>query len=84
MARDRLEEFLSESTIAKRATVPARVVFRRTRLTPGETGTALDSGELTLVGQPVCELVAGAVVVATGVIVERDGRHYFEAREVEE
>jgi len=84
MAKDQFDKFLSESVIARRATVPAKVVFRRTRMTPGEIGTALDSGELTLVGQPVCELVAGGTVIAEGQIVERDGRHYFEAREARE
>lgn len=81
MARDRLEEFLSESTIAERASVPAKVVFRRTRMTPGKLGRALNASEVTLGGRPECELVAGGTVIAAGEIVERDGSFFFEAKE---
>ena len=81
MARDGLEEFLSESTIAERASVPARVVFRKARMTPGELGRAFEAGTVALGGQPECELVAGGTVIATGEIVERDGSFFFEAKE---
>ena len=81
MAGDRIEQFLSESVIAKRTTVPARVVFRRTRMTPGELGRALEAGEVGLGGEPVCEFVAGGTVIATGEIVEREGRYFFQAKE---
>ena len=82
MARDRLEEFLSESIIAKRATVPARVVFRKAQMTPGKLSRALESSEVVLGGEPICELVAGGTVIATGEIVERDGRYFFQAKEL--
>jgi len=81
MAIDRLEEFLSESTIAKRASVPVKVVFRKARMTPGKLGRALEMSEVTLGGRPECELVAGGTVIATGEIVEREGSFFFEAKE---
>ena len=81
MAKDRVEEFLSESIIARRATVPARVVFRRTRMTSGSLGSSLDAGRLAVGGEPVCDLVAGSTVIATGEIVERDGCFFFQAKE---
>ncbi|MEE8440890.1 MAG: hypothetical protein V3S41_04145 [Spirochaetia bacterium] len=81
MAKDQLEQFLSESVIAKRATVPARVIFRRARMTSGELGRALEANEVTIGGQPECRLVAGGTVIAAGEIVERDGRYFFQAKE---
>lgn len=82
MARDQLEKFLSESIIAKRARVPARVVFRKAQMTPGKLSRALEAGELSFGGEPVCELVAGGTAIATGEIVERDGRYFFQAKEL--
>lgn len=81
MARDRLEEFLSESTIAKRSAVPVKVVFRKVRMTSGKLNRALDVNEVTIGGRPECELVAGGTVIATGEIMERDGSFFFEAKE---
>ncbi len=81
MARDQLEQFLSESIIAKRATVPAKVVFRKAQMTPGKLSRALEAGELSFGGEPVCEFVAGGTVIAAGEIVERDGRYFFQAKE---
>jgi hypothetical protein len=50
-------------------------------MTPGELGRALEAGEVGLGGEPVCEFVAGCTVIATGEIVERDGRYFFQAKE---
>ena len=81
MAGEQIGKFLSESVIARRATVPAKVVFRRTRMTAGKLRQALDAGEITFSGQSICDLVAGGTVIATGEIVERDGHYFFQAKE---
>ena len=81
MARDQLDRFLSESMIAKRAKVPAKVVFRATQMTSGSLTRALGAGEVTIEGEPRCDLVAGRDRIATGAIVEKDGRFYFQAKE---
>jgi len=81
MAKDLVAEFLSGSAIAAKAKVPARVVLRRTRMTPGIVGESLDSGQMVIDGEFACDLVAGETIIATGEIVERDGSYFFEAKE---
>jgi flagellar motor switch/type III secretory pathway protein FliN len=81
MAKDRVEQFLSGSATAKRAKVPARVVFRRTQTTSGNLASSFEAGVLTVGGEPSCDLIAGGTVIARGEIVEKDGSFFFQAKE---
>jgi hypothetical protein len=75
-----IETFLSSSAIARRARLDARIVFRTGSTTPRRLHQELTAGEVELGGDATCELVAGGKIIATGSLVERDGRYYFEAR----
>lgn len=81
MGKDQITEFLSTSPIAKRAQVAARVVFRRTKMSPRELQEGFAAGTMDLGGDPICELVAGGQIIASGEIVEKDGAYYFKAKE---
>jgi hypothetical protein len=84
MAGKNVAEFLEHSSIAQRARVPLRVVFRRGRMTPHEISAGLRDGQLTVSGPPLCELVAGDTVVARGEVSEQNGIYYFTAEEARE
>ena len=74
-------DILSGSPVARLARVPLRVVFRRERMTPRQLDAALVRGELQAGAGAVCDLVSGDTVIATGELVEREGRYQFVAKE---
>ena len=76
-----IESFLRNSAIARKARLDARLVFRSASTTPRQLHRELTGGEVHLAGDAKCDLVAGGVTIATGTLVERDGRYYFEARQ---
>lgn len=82
MARKSLEEFLKTGVLARRAGVNARVVVRRFEANATALDRAADDGSVTVSGVPVCELVVGETVLARGEIVEADGQHVFQVKEV--
>ena len=84
MAKKTLEQFLGSAAIARRAAVEPRVVVRRFAADASALERAALDGTVAVAGTPVCELVAGDVVLARGEIVESDGGPAFEVREVVE
>ena len=74
-----LSDFLS-GPVARRISLPGRVVIRRGELTLSELGVATAEGSVQVNSKPICELVVGGQVVASGEINERDGEYYFVAQ----
>jgi hypothetical protein len=79
-----LETFLKGSNLAKRVPAEARVVVRRFAESPRAVETAIRSGRIEVVAQPIYELVVGDTLVARGEIVTEDGASRFRVTEVVE
>jgi hypothetical protein len=79
---NQLERFLTDSALARRARVDARVVVRRFDASQRELETAVDAGTLSLEAEPVFELVVGEQLVARGEIVTDQGATRFRVTEV--
>jgi hypothetical protein len=75
---DRFDAFLENSLVARRTTLPARLVLRREHVTPRQVLALRERGEYRL-DRPVvsAELEVGGQVLAEGEIIEREGRRYF-------
>ena len=82
MARNPIERFLSTAAIARRAGVVPRIVVRRFEMDARALDQAAAGGSVTVAGAQACDLVVGDVVLARGEVVESDGRHVFQVREV--
>lgn len=82
MAHEKTEQFLNESSIARRVRAPARVVLRRFTSTGRELDAGLNGGSIEVECEPACDLVVGGRIVARGKLVEENGRQMFCATEV--
>lgn len=78
-------EFLSTSPLARRLSVPGRVVLRRLSMSQAELRTAVQRGVIEIAADAgigaVCELEVGGEVIVVGSIEERDGTVWFVPKE---
>jgi len=79
-----LSDFLEGSSVASRAKVPARVIFRSMTCSTADLSRALRNGEVVFDGPHCCVLEVGGAKLASGEIVERDGSYCFVTTEVYE
>jgi hypothetical protein len=79
-----VEKFLKESRAAEKTRVEARLVLRRFTGRAGEIRDDVASGTVPVSGAPICELVAGGVVLGRGEIHEENGVPVFTMTEVAE
>ncbi len=79
-----LRQFLGESPIAGRVSLPTAVILHRLTLTPEDIGRIVTEGALAPVGEPACELEIGGQCVARGRIVRRRGAWFFKVTEMNE
>ena len=77
---DKVEAFL-KGPLAGRIEIPGRVIIRRGEMNLAAFRGMASRGEVTMPGEPLCELELGGQVIATGRIEEHDGGFYFVAQE---
>ncbi len=75
---DDLQKILKAPIFANDVGVRAKIVVRRTEMTPHDVDMGCRRGMLNPGGRSVCELVVNGSVIATGTITEHDGMHFFE------
>ncbi len=74
----------SGKQVLERIRIPTRVIVHRLELTPEALAEIVRTGTFTPVDGAVCELEAGAKVIARGRIVRRRGGFVFKVRETAE
>jgi hypothetical protein len=80
---DKLKQFLGESPIAVRVSLPTKVIVHELKLSFAELKGIMDTGAFTPANGRVCELEVGERRIARGRIVRRRGAFYFKVREIE-
>ncbi len=78
------ERFLTESPIAEKARVDARIVVRRFNVPAGSVRNSIRNGSIAANTAPVCELVVGGVVLGSGEIRNEGDSTVFVMTEVAE
>ncbi|MFP4551825.1 MAG: hypothetical protein ACLFNT_13550 [Spirochaetales bacterium] len=81
---EQLEQFLTNSPIAQRVAVDARIVMRRFQASPRELERAMNEDLLSIEGKPLYELIVGETLVARGEIITESGASRFRVTEVVE
>ena len=79
---EQLEQFLTNSPIAQRVAVDARIVVRRFDASPRELKRAMNEGSLSVEAKPLYELIVGETLVARGKIITESGASRFLVTEV--
>ena len=76
---EELSRFLAESPLAGKIRLPARVVVRRTRLSPHDVNAVKAAGVYGPIPKDaeVCELEIGGRRIAQGTLVKKRGAYHF-------
>jgi flagellar motor switch/type III secretory pathway protein FliN len=80
-----LNDFLTDSPIAKRIKLPVNIVIHRTRFSPVEIVELKKKGKYDPIPgeEEICELEVNREVIARGNIVKKKGKYFFKVTDIE-
>jgi hypothetical protein len=81
-AMEKLEQFLEESPIAIRVTLPTKIIVHELKLSYAVVKGIMESAAFAPSNGKVCELEVGGRRIARGRIVRRRGEYFFKVGEM--